>query len=146
VEPVSIDGLIDLMVRDEEVQIATLVTQCLEAELRNPNVVKVACGKDDSAIYFSRSPIPYFRDGNSRYYKHVGVYGFRREALLEFSCLPKSKLEEIEDLEQLRALEHNYRIRVVFTPHWTTGVDTEEDVRRVEKILKEENWRENPGT
>ncbi len=137
VKPASIDELVNSMVRDSEVKIATLVTRCREGELENPNIVKVACGKDDFAIYFSRMPIPYFRDGNTDYYKHVGVYGFRRSTLLELTALPKSKLEEIEGLEQLRALEHNYRIKVVVTPHHTIGVDTPEDISEVEKALRE---------
>ncbi len=145
-QSVSLDRLVETIVQNEEVKIATLVTRCRPDELDNPNIVKVACGNDDSAIYFSRSPIPYFRDGNANFYKHVGVYGFRRETLLKLSGLPATRLEEAEGLEQLRALEHNYRIRVIFTPYWTTGVDTREDVHKVEKLLKEGNWQENPGT
>jgi 3-deoxy-manno-octulosonate cytidylyltransferase (CMP-KDO synthetase) len=145
-QPVSLDRVVDAIIQNEDVQIATLVTRCRQEELDNPNVVKVVCGKDDSALYFSRAAIPYFRDGEGYHYKHIGVYGFRRDALLRLSNLPASRLEQAEGLEQLRALEYNYRIRVVFTPYWTTGVDTREDVHKVEKILKEGRWRENQGT
>lgn len=138
VRSASIDELVSFMVQNPEVELVTLVTRCHKDEFENPNIVKVACGKDDFALYFSRTPIPYFRNGNIDYYKHIGVYGFRRSTLLELSAMPRSKLEEIEDLEQLRALEHNYRIKVIFTPYHTIGVDTPEDLRKVEKVLKEE--------
>jgi len=139
VRPASIDELVTLMIRDSEVEVATLVTRCHKDELENPNVVKVACGTDDFALYFSRTPVPYFMDGSADYYKHIGVYGFRKQALLELSALPRSKLEEIEDLEQLRALEHHYRIRVVFTSYHTIGVDTPADLHKVERVLREES-------
>lgn len=134
----SIDKLVDLMIQNSHVEIATLVTRCREDEFDNTNIVKVACGRDDFAIYFSRAPVPFFRNDNPDYYKHIGVYGFRRSTLLELSELPRSRLEEIEGLEQLRALEHNYRIKVVFTPYHTIGVDTPEDLYKVERFLKEE--------
>lgn len=134
----SIDKLVDLMIKNSEVQIATLITRCHDDELRNPNIVKVVCGRNDFAVYFSRTPVPYFRNGNPNYYKHIGVYGFRRKILLALSNLPKSKLEKIEELEQLRALENNYRIKLIFTPYHTIGVDTPEDLQRVQRVLEEE--------
>jgi 3-deoxy-manno-octulosonate cytidylyltransferase (CMP-KDO synthetase) len=139
VSSASIDELVSLMIRDSEAEVATLVTRCHEDELENPNVVKVACGTDDYALYFSRTPVPYSRDGTTDYYKHIGVYGFRKPILLELSALSRSKLEEREDLEQLRALEHHYRIRVVFSSCHTIGVDTPEDVHKVERVLREES-------
>lgn len=139
VRPASIDELVDLMLEDVDVQIATLVTPCGEDELENPNVVKVACGNDNFALYFSRARVPYFRNGNADHCKHVGVYAFRRSFLLELSQLPVSKLEKIEGLEQLRVLENDHKIKLVFTPHHSIGVDTPEDIRKVERALREDS-------
>jgi len=137
IRPESIDMLVELMAQNPEVHIATLITQCPEAEIDNPNIVKVVCGEDDFAVYFSRVPVPYFRNGNPRYYKHIGVYAFRKSTLMELNSQPKSKLEMIEGLEQLRALERNYRIKTVFTPYPTVAVDTPEDVHKVKRLLRE---------
>ena len=104
--------------------------------LNNPNVVKVTKDKDGWALYFSRAPIPYEREGSQgEYFKHLGIYGYRRDFLLHFPTLPVSSLEEREKLEQLRVLENGYRIKVIETVHDSIGVDTEEDFEMVRKQL-----------
>jgi 3-deoxy-manno-octulosonate cytidylyltransferase (CMP-KDO synthetase) len=108
-------------------------------EYANPNVVKVVVDLKGDALYFSRSLVPYFRDrdhappqrGRAVVYKHVGLYAYRREFLLAFAALPQTPLEIAESLEQLRALEHGFRIRTVETTHDSIGVDTPEDLERV---------------
>jgi 3-deoxy-manno-octulosonate cytidylyltransferase (CMP-KDO synthetase) len=112
----------------------------------NPNVVKVVRDRTGRALYFSRSPIPFYRGappeggsyesmgaGFSRPYKHLGLYGYRRTFLLKFATLPQMPLERAESLEQLRALEHGYRIHTVETQHDSIGVDTPEDLERVRR-------------
>ena len=123
-----------------------------EGERLSPHVVKVVVNRDDDALYFSRAPLPYFRhagagasgDGASadpagrsggRAFKHVGLYGYRRAFLLEFATLPQTPLELAESLEQLRALEHGFRIRTPETVHDSIGVDTPEDLERARRQL-----------
>ena len=107
-------------------------------DVDNPAVVKVVTDLQGYALYFSRSRIPFPRDENRAvFYKHIGVYAYRKEALLSFAGLPVSRLEATEKLEQLRALEHGYRIKVIDTEYDTVGVDTPEDIQRVEKLLRE---------
>src|SRR5205807_2325643 len=104
-------------------------------EYHNPNVVKVVTDRHQNAIYFSRAPIPYVRDEAERseavHFKHIGLYIYQRDFLLSYSDLPVGPLEEAERLEQLRALENGYRIRVVETEYDSLGVDTPEDLERV---------------
>src|SRR3954463_6928481 len=117
-----------------------------ESELENPNVVKVVVNSVGRALYFSRSTIPYVRDAASRsiaeqlaafpFLKHLGIYGYRRETLLELVRFPVSALEDAEKLEQLRALEHGISIAVVRVEHDSVGVDRPEDAERVEEILR----------
>ena len=105
-------------------------------EFLNPNVVKVAKDQKGWALYFSRAPIPHDRDGRStQYFKHLGIYGYRRDFLLQFPTLPPSNLEQREKLEQLRALDNGYKIKVVETIHDSIGVDTEEDFKLVKERL-----------
>jgi 3-deoxy-manno-octulosonate cytidylyltransferase (CMP-KDO synthetase) len=120
-----------------EVQVSTLATPCAPGEIDNPNAVKVVTAANGRALYFSRAAIPYDRDrqGSVAYLKHLGLYAYRREALQRFPNLPSSKLETAEKLEQLRFLENGIDIHVTQTPHDTIGVDTEEDLERVEEIL-----------
>jgi 3-deoxy-manno-octulosonate cytidylyltransferase (CMP-KDO synthetase) len=106
----------------------------------NPNVVKVVFGTKGNALCFSRCSLPYVRDVNGAFvagkaHKHIGIYAYRREFLLKFVSLPQSELERTEKLEQLRALENGYAIRVWVTPHDSIGVDRPEDVALVEEIL-----------
>ncbi len=118
---------------DEDVLMATLKKKITNYdEIDNTNVVKVITDNYENAIYFSRFSIPYNRDGLAiEYYKHIGVYGYRKSFLEEFVSLPKGKLEVIENLEQLRAIENGYKIRVKETGYQSIGVDVPEDIERV---------------
>ncbi len=104
-------------------------------EITNPNVVKVVTGLDGHAICFSRCPIPYDRAGGAVYYKHIGLYVYRRDFLLGYSSLPVGPLEKVECLEQMRALENGFPIRVVETEYESLGVDTPEDLERVAELF-----------
>lgn len=119
-----------------EVQVTTLRVRCTAAEIGNPNAVKVVTATDGRALYFSRATIPYDRDGASaEVWKHLGLYAYRAKALARFHALQPSPLELTEKLEQLRMLENGLAIHVAESPADTVGVDTEEDLRRVEEIL-----------
>ena len=142
--PEHIQAMLDLM-RDPKVEVATVKTPCPEHDVANPNAVKVVTDLAGRALYFSRSTIPLDRDATSdskpryfkhRYYKHLGFYAYRKPALERFCALPESALERAERLEQLRFLENGIAIQVAEVPFDTVGVDTEEDLRRVEDILK----------
>jgi 3-deoxy-manno-octulosonate cytidylyltransferase (CMP-KDO synthetase) len=123
--------------RDPAVQVGTLKTPCSAADINNPNAVKVVCDVAGRVLYFSRATIPYDRDGmGPHYFKHLGFYAYRKPALDRFVALPESLLERSERLEQLRFLENGIPIHVGETPHDTVGVDTEEDLKRVEEILR----------
>jgi 3-deoxy-manno-octulosonate cytidylyltransferase (CMP-KDO synthetase) len=136
--PEHIAALLALM-RDPAVQVGTLKTAASAADVNNPNAVKVVTDVAGRALYFSRATIPFDRDatGATRYFKHLGFYAYRPEALARFCRLPESPLERSERLEQLRFLDNGIAIHVADTPHDTIGVDTEEDLRRVEKPLRE---------
>jgi 3-deoxy-manno-octulosonate cytidylyltransferase (CMP-KDO synthetase) len=122
---------------DPAVQVATLKTPCSPADVPNPNAVKVVTDSSGRALYFSRAAIPHDRDaaGAVRYFKHLGFYAYRKPALDRFAALPESALERAERLEQLRFLENGILIHVAETPFDTIGVDTEDDLRRVEVLL-----------
>lgn len=109
----------------------------IPADVHNPNIVKVITDKDGNAVYFSRSVIPYKRNDNEdlKYYRHVGVYGYTVSFLKKYVDMPKSLLEEVEGLEQLRVLEHGYKIRVKETHYHSLGIDTPEQVPEVERQL-----------
>ena len=134
--PEHMDQLVALM-RNPEVQVGTLCTPCGNVDVNNPNAVKCVAGLDGRALYFSRATIPFDRDrtGAPRYYKHLGFYAYRRPALEKFMSWPESPLERSERLEQLRFLENGISIHVAETPFDTVGVDTEEDLQRVEAML-----------
>ena len=120
-----------------EVQVGTLKTPAAEEDIANPNAVKVVTDLHGRALYFSRATIPFDRDGvRPPYFKHLGIYAYRRAALERFVKLPGSSLEESERLEQLRFLENGIPIFVGETPYDSIGVDTEEDLRRVSQILQ----------
>jgi len=132
-----IAALLDLM-QDPSIQVGTLTTPASPEDIRNPNAVKVVTDAAGRALYFSRATIPYDRDGASPiYFKHLGFYAYRKAALDRFCALPESSLERCERLEQLRFLENGIAIHVAETPYDTVGVDTEEDLRRVERILRQ---------
>jgi len=114
------------------------MTQAAEVDVANPNAVKVVTDLNGRALYFSRATIPFDRDGlRPRYFKHLGIYGYRKAALDRFVILPESSLEKSERLEQLRFLENGISIYLGETPYDSVGVDTEEDLQRVIKILRE---------
>ena len=119
--------------------VVTLATPATSEEMANPNAVKVVLGRDGAALYFSRSPIPYPRHsgaGAAVPLKHLGIYGYQREALLRLTALAPTPLELSESLEQLRALENGIPIRVLIAARGAVGVDTAEDLERVEKMLR----------
>jgi 3-deoxy-manno-octulosonate cytidylyltransferase (CMP-KDO synthetase) len=132
-----LDVLLDLMARDD-VKVGTLKTACPSEDVNNPNAVKVVTALDGRALYFSRATIPFDRDrsGAVGYYKHLGFYAYRKAALDAFCTWPESELERNERLEQLRFLDHGVAIHVAETPFDTVGVDTEDDLKRVEEILR----------
>ncbi len=138
IHPTMINILTAAMIQDEGVVMASVKTKITDREDReNPNVVKVVVDKNDNALYFSRYPVPYQRDGESEvpYYKHIGIYGYTKDFLYTFKNLPPSPLEKAEKLEQLRALGSGYPIKVVTSKFDSHGVDTEEDFKKVERIL-----------
>ncbi|WP_395093955.1 3-deoxy-manno-octulosonate cytidylyltransferase [Vaginella massiliensis] len=110
-------------------------------EIANPNVVKVVTDASDFALYFSRSPIPYLRDqdANPNYYRHIGVYAFRRQAILKFAKLPMLQNELAEKLEQLRYLEHGMRIKVLETDFVGIGIDVPEDLEKAKQLIQNPN-------
>jgi 3-deoxy-manno-octulosonate cytidylyltransferase (CMP-KDO synthetase) len=120
-----------------DVDVTTPKVRCTSEDIANPNAVKVVTAIDGRALYFSRSTIPFDRDGQGKttYWKHLGLYAYRRKALERFAALAPSELELSERLEQLRLLENGISIYVAETSHDTIGVDTEEDRQRVEAIL-----------
>jgi 3-deoxy-manno-octulosonate cytidylyltransferase (CMP-KDO synthetase) len=137
--PEHIESLLAVM-RGPGVEVGTLKTPCTEIDVHNPSAVKVVTDASGKALYFSRTTIPYDRDGaRPQYYKHLGFYGYRKAALENFVNLPESFLERTERLEQLRFLENGIPIHVGETPFDTVGVDTEEDVKRVEEILRQQS-------
>ena len=134
--PEHVATLLDVM-RDSNVQVGTLKTPASAADVANPNAVKVVTDAMGRALYFSRATIPHDRDGMSpQCYKHLGFYAYRKAALDRFVALPESSLERSERLEQLRFLENGIPIFVGESPYDTIGVDTEEDLKRVEKVLR----------
>ena len=143
VHPDQLDVIADFLLAHQAVPMATVMTALSDrALLTNPNVVKVVVDHDGYALYFSRSPIPFQRDAavapkRATWYKHLGLYGYQRNFLLRFPHLAPTMAEQLEQLEQLRALEHGYKIRVLETPYDTVSVDTADDLKRVEAILME---------
>jgi 3-deoxy-manno-octulosonate cytidylyltransferase (CMP-KDO synthetase) len=133
----QIAALLDVM-KDPEVQVGTVKTPCPQEEIGNPNAVKVVSAPDGRALYFSRATIPFDRDKTSpRYFKHLGLYAYRKPALDLFVSQPESTLEQSERLEQLCFLENGTAIYVGETPYDSVGVDTEEDLQRAAEILRQ---------
>src|SRR5690242_27470 len=140
-DPVSVDNAIASLLEEPVAAISTVATAIKSpADIMDPNVVKTVLDFDGNALYFSRAPIPWVRDTTSkiqvRHWKHLGLYVFQREALLEYPTLPQGELERIEQLEQLRWLENGWKIRVAEVEHDAVSVDVPEDVARVEKLLQ----------
>jgi 3-deoxy-manno-octulosonate cytidylyltransferase (CMP-KDO synthetase) len=138
IDPAAIDAAILSLLDHSECPMGTLKKKIEDpAEVTNPNVVKVVTDVKGCAIYFSRSPIPFVRgEEQSPYFKHIGLYVYQREFLLNYSSLPIGPLERAERLEQLRALENGYRIQVAETEYESLGVDTPEDLERVSKLFE----------
>jgi 3-deoxy-manno-octulosonate cytidylyltransferase (CMP-KDO synthetase) len=136
--PDLIARLAAVLVRDSEVVMVTPVQRVSDAaSAANPNVVKAVFDRNDRALYFSRSPLPFWREGGKTYfYKHIGIYAYRVQFLKVFVHLPAGCWEEAEKLEQLRALEHGYPIHIVETDEDTREVDSPEDLREVEAFLQ----------
>ena len=140
-DPAGIDAAVEALDAEGEIGVATLaVPIAVTAEIMDPNVVKTVLDFEDRALYFSRAPVPWVRDRDglvhARHLKHLGLYAFRKETLLEFPTLPAGELERLEQLEQLRWLENGYSIRVVETANDSVSVDVLEDVARVEELLR----------
>ncbi|MCM8774185.1 MAG: 3-deoxy-manno-octulosonate cytidylyltransferase [Candidatus Omnitrophica bacterium] len=141
IHPSVIDELASCMLQDKTLVMVTVKKRIEnDEEISDPNVVKVVTDKNNFALYFSRFPIPYNRERREemRYYKHIGIYAYTKDFLYTFKNLPKSYLEEREKLEQLRALEAGYKIKVIETNFDSYGIDVEEDLEKVEKILGKE--------
>ena len=140
IDPAAIDASILPMVHEPGVVMSTLKKRIEDPrEIGDPNVVKVVTNREGDAIYFSRCPIPYEREGAGQSvtrFKHIGLYVYQRDFLLGYSALPVGPLEQAERLEQLRALENGYRIRVVETEYESLGVDTPEDLERVSRLFE----------
>jgi len=145
-EPMIHPSLIDALAREissssKEVMVTAKKAIEEEADKFDPNVVKVVVDKDDYALYFSRHAIPFLRDADREitYYKHLGIYAYTKDFLYTFKNIPSSFLEQAEKLEQLRALEEGYRIKVLTTSFDSQGVDTEEDFYKAEHLLRKQN-------
>ncbi|MBF4470907.1 3-deoxy-manno-octulosonate cytidylyltransferase [Flavobacterium sp. HJJ] len=140
IDAAPLEKVIEVFKNDtsKQVDLASLMCEIKdEADINNPNNVKVVVNQDSFALYFSRSVIPYPREVNVgvRYMKHIGIYAFRKQALLDFYSLPMKSLEASEKLEQLRYLEFGKRIKMVETNHIGIGIDTAEDLEKARKML-----------
>ncbi len=138
IAPEDLDALATPMRTDSSIQMGTLATPIVDLdEWNKPNVVKVVCDDRGDALYFSRSSIPYWRDGGAVppcALRHIGVYGYRRDFLFEFASWPPGRLEQIEKLEQLRVMERGYRIRVVNSVAPSLEIDTPQDLKRANEF------------
>jgi 3-deoxy-manno-octulosonate cytidylyltransferase (CMP-KDO synthetase) len=139
-DPTAVDTAVGALLEEPQAAIATVATPIrTRADIMDPNICKVVLDFDENALYFSRAPIPWVRDTaghvQARHLKHLGLYIFRRDALLEYPTLPQGELERIEQLEQLRWLENGWKIRVAQVEHDAVSVDVPEDIPRVEKLL-----------
>ncbi len=140
-EPFLDGGMVDMVVKElldnPELVVVTLMKKIMsDSELQDPNLVKVVVDRDGFALYFSRSPIPHGETARQVAYKHIGLYGYRRDFLSQFTSLPVGPLETEEHLEQLRVLENGYRIKLLETDRDTIGIDTPEDLERARGRLE----------
>ncbi|HHX41409.1 MAG TPA: 3-deoxy-manno-octulosonate cytidylyltransferase [Armatimonadetes bacterium] len=141
IPPEVVEKVAGALAADEAVAMASAMVRIrVPAECEAPSVVKVVIDQQSNALYFSRYPIPYVRDAGVTHmpYKHLGIYAYRREFLRHFTRLPQTPLERLESLEQLRALEHGYRIRMVEVEYDPVSVDTPEDLARVRALMEQE--------
>lgn len=132
-----IDRIAEELINDSQVEMVTPITETTDPEeIQNPNIVKVVIDVNGYALYFSRFPIPFIRDEQpGKWYKHIGLYGYRKEFLLRFVSYKPSFLENAERLEQLRVLENGHKIKTVVTAYQSIGVDTPADLMEVEKRI-----------
>ena len=139
IEPDSIDSVIKNVKEDEKADISTLIRVLVsEDEINNPNLVKCVIDKNNYALYFSRSKIPYERNLNeATFYGHLGIYGYKRKALEAMTTLSQTPLEKTESLEQLRALENGMKIKTSVVDFVPVGIDTREDLEKFRKIVEE---------
>lgn len=138
-DPVMIDEVVQPLLADETIPMTTLIYEIIrDEEITHPNAVKTVMDREGFAIYFSRSTIPFFRGSKSPplYFKHHGIYAYRNDFLQTFASLPQGYLEQVEHLEQLRALEHGFQIKVVLTDKDSIEVDTPEDLERVRETYR----------
>ncbi len=142
IHPSVIDSLAQEMLSDKNLTMATVKKKIEDpTQIGNPNTVKVICDKFDFAIYFSRHRLPYYRNReNEVYYKHLGIYAYNKDFLYTFKNLPVAKLEQAEKLEQLRAIEAGYKIKVIETHFDSFGIDTAQDLHEAEKMLGEKGY------
>ncbi|HON58246.1 MAG TPA: 3-deoxy-manno-octulosonate cytidylyltransferase [Smithella sp.] len=140
-EPAQVDEVIQPLLEDASVNMSTLIYKIVrDEEITHPHAVKVVLDHQNFALYFSRATIPYVRDKRLKadYYKHHGIYAYRRDFLDVFTHLPEGKLEKLEALEQLRALEFGYKIKVVISRYDSVEVDNQQELERVRQILTAE--------
>jgi 3-deoxy-manno-octulosonate cytidylyltransferase (CMP-KDO synthetase) len=138
---VQIDEVVAPLLADPSIPMSTLIYRIVrDEEIIHPNAVKVVSDHDGFALYFSRATIPFVRDKGKKaeYFKHHGIYAYRRSFLRIFAALPDGALENLESLEQLRALEYGYRIKVIETAYDSVEVDTPEELARVGRIIRGE--------
>jgi 3-deoxy-manno-octulosonate cytidylyltransferase (CMP-KDO synthetase) len=143
IHPMMIDTVARALLDDKTVSMATIMKRIEDhKEINDPDVVKVVVDKDSFALYFSRASIPFHAQNSEvkvpAYYKHIGLYGYTKDFLFTYKNLPVSDLEKIERLEQLRALQEGFRIKVIETKYETIGVDTPQDLEKVKKYLEKE--------
>jgi 3-deoxy-manno-octulosonate cytidylyltransferase (CMP-KDO synthetase) len=138
IDPAAIDAAVLPLLEEPAIPMATLRKRIEDPrEISDPNVVKVVTDRFENAVYFSRSTIPWPRDGSSAaHFKHIGLYVYKRDFLLRYSEFPVGPLERAERLEQLRAIENGFKIRVAETDYESLGVDTPEDLARVQALLR----------
>ncbi|MDR1662967.1 MAG: 3-deoxy-manno-octulosonate cytidylyltransferase [Endomicrobium sp.] len=138
IDPTLIDKIINSLKKDSTVEYITAAFPIKDIDsINNPNVVKVVFDKNMYALYFSRFAIPFNRDGlKIKYYKHIGIYGYKRKFLLDFSKTKNAFLERIESLEQLRALENGKKVKIVVSKKDSVGVDIPKDIAKIEKYLQ----------
>ena len=143
IHPTMIDAVARALLDDSSISMATVMKNIEEPRaINDPNVVKVVIDKNNFAVYFSRSPIPFHAEESEIklpiYFKHIGLYGYTKDFLFVYKNLPVSYLERVERLEQLRVLEEGFRIKVIETKYDTIGVDTPEDLEKVKEYLQKE--------
>lgn len=145
IDPKLIDSVTEPFFNDPDIRVVTAVTATqAEEEYKNPNSVKVVLDKKGFAMYFSRAPIPFYRSGRpaaAEVYKHIGIYAYNRDTLVNFSSMEKTPCEDAESLEQLRLLENGIRIYCIRTGYVSLGVDTPEDMEKLLKIIREKRGK-----